>query len=257
MRKLVVFCSAVLLLSSCDKTSADSSDELFISSASSLTDVMQQVETEFERKHPEVDLVFNFGSSSKLRNQIQQGAPVDVFLSASAQDMKILEEEGAMKDGSVQSFAANRLVLASSGPLDEGVELSSQIKNSEDIIAIGEPESVPLGFYTKQSLEQLGIWESLDGRMIYAKDARQVLSYLESGNAGMGILYASDAIGSDRLDTVIDIPVGNEQIVYPAGILAETKKSKAAEAFLTFLTSEHGRQLLEDFGFASNEGEDD
>jgi molybdate transport system substrate-binding protein len=254
MKKILLLMAALLLLAACGKTSAGSSNELLISSASSLTDVMLAAEKEFRKTHPEVELNFNFGSSGKLRNQIQQGAPVDLFLSASAKDMEILQQEGLIQKQSIRNFAENRLVLASARALPES-DPEKMLKNSGQTIAVGEPESVPVGSYTKEALNRMGLWDSLEGHLIFAKDARQVLSYVESGNAEMGIVYSSDAGLSSSIETVIDLPQDGMEIIYPAGIMDGTKNEKAAEAFLAFLTSAEGQKMLEAYGFVPGEGE--
>ncbi|SDI08156.1 molybdate transport system substrate-binding protein [Planococcus glaciei] len=245
--------AAALLLSACGETSADNSEELLISSASSLTDVMLSAEKAFNQTHPDVEVAFNFGSSSKLRNQIEQGAPVDLFLSASAQDVDMLKKDGLVQEQTIQNFAENRLVLASVGQLKE-TDPVQLLKDSKGVVAVGEPESVPIGFYTKKALSGIGVWDSLEGSLIFAKDARQVLSYIESGNAEMGVIYSSDAAQSTNLQTAIGLPQDGLEIVYPAAIVEGTNNKEAAEAFLEFLMSEEGQQLLEEYGFMPVKG---
>lgn len=254
MKKIMPLLMAFVLLAACGNTSADDNGELLISAASSLTDVMDAAEKEFEKTHPEVDVVFNFGSSGNLRNQIQQGAPVDLFLSASAKDMGILQGENLVHKEEVRNFAENRLVLASAGELSEQ-DPTEMLAESSGLIAVGEQESVPVGSYTKEALEGLGLWKELEGRLIFAKDARQVMSYVESGNAVMGIVYSSDAQRSSGIKTTVDLPQDGLDIVYPAGIIKGAKNERAAELFLDFLTGSEGQKLLEDYGFAVGKGE--
>lgn len=254
MKKILLLIAVAVLLAACGKTSADSSNELFISAASSLTDAMLAVEKEFQKTHPAMELVFNFGSSGKLRNQIQQGAPVDLFLSASAKDMEILQQEDLVNKQDIRNFAENRLVLASAEKLPE-TDLTELLSTSGKMIAVGEPESVPVGSYTKEALSQIGLWEPLEGNLIFAKDARQVLSYIESGNARIGIIYSSDASISSSIETIIDLPQEGVDIVYPAGIVSGSENKEAAEDFLDFLTSEEGQKMLENYGFSSVKGE--
>lgn len=254
MRKRILLIILVfVLLAGCGKTSANDQNKLLVSAASSLTDVMKAAEEEFQKKHPDIELIFNFGSSGKLRNQIQQGAPVDLFLSASAEDMKILLNEELILHENARIFAGNRLVIASASELEES-EAAELLSSTEGVIAIGEPESVPIGFYTKKALEGLGLWGPLSGNMIFAKDARQVLSYIESGNADLGIVYSSDADRSATLKTIADLPQDGLDIVYPAGIAKNAENDDAAEQFLAFLVSSEGQKLFEDFGFSAGKG---
>ncbi|RNF41181.1 molybdate ABC transporter substrate-binding protein [Planococcus salinus] len=254
MRRTLLFLTITLLLAGCGTTSADRKDELFISAASSLTDAMQAAETEFGKAHPDIELVINYGSSGKLSNQIEQGAPVDLFLSASAKDMDRLVE-GELIDGTtVVPFASNHLVLASTAAVDEVPDFSAVLQGFEGKIAIGEPESVPLGMYTREALTELDLWESIEERVIYAKDARQVVSYLESGNVEAGIIYSSDQGLAQGLQTMVELPDTGEAIIYPAGISSTAENQEAAEAFLAFLTGEEGQEVLEQFGFRAAEG---
>jgi len=253
MRKIMPMLAAALLLSACGETSADNSEELLISSASSLTDVMLSAEKAFNQTHPDVEVAFNFGSSSKLRNQIEQGAPVDLFLSASAQDVDMLKKDGLVQEQTIQNFAENRLVLASVDQLKE-TDPEQLLKDSKGVVAVGEPESVPIGFYTKEALSRIGAWDSLEGSLIFAKDARQVLSYIESGNAEMGIIYSSDAARSPNLQTAIDLLQDGLETVYHAAIVEGTINKEAAEDFLEFLMSEEVQELLEEYGLVTVKG---
>ncbi|PKH08634.1 molybdate ABC transporter substrate-binding protein [Planomicrobium sp. MB-3u-38] len=254
MKKAVLLIITGILLSACGNTSAGSSDELLISAASSLSEAMQAAEKEFQEKHPDIELAFNYGSSGKLRNQIQQGAPADLFLSASVKDMDQLSDDGLIIEGTAQNFAQNRLVLASAEKLD-GTDLKKILEGTDKMIAVGEPESVPVGFYTKEALTNLGLWEEIEGELIFAKDARQVLSYVESGNAEMGFVYSSDARISTTLETIIEVPQNGSEIIYPAAVIESSANPQAAGYFLEFLLSDEGQKLLESYGFAPAKGE--
>lgn len=254
MKKAVLLIITGLLLSACGNTSAGSNDELLISAASSLAEAMQAAEMEFQKEHPEIELSFNYGSSGKLKNQIQQGAPADLFLSASVEDMEQLSEDGLIIEETSQNFARNRLVLASSVKL-AGSDLERILQDSEKMIAIGEPASVPVGTYTKDALTRLGLWEAVEGQLIFAKDARQVLSYVESGNVEMGFVYSSDARISPEIKSIIDVPQNGEGISYPAAVVKKSGNPQAAKDFLEFLLSDEGQNLLVRHGFAPAKGE--
>jgi molybdate transport system substrate-binding protein len=254
MEKLISLMLLVCFLSACGSSSAEHENKVLVSAASSLIEAMGEVEKAFHNEHPEIKLVFNYGSSSKLKSQMQQGAPVDVFLSASEQDLDKLMEDQLIAKESVVPFAKNQLVLASSEAFPKDAGFEEQLAHTKQAIAVGEPESVPLGRYTKEALEQLRLWESLEGKLIYAKDARQVLTYVESKNAELGILYASDAAVSQKVEGVLEFPEELAPVVYPAGIAAESENAEAAEAFLAFLAGTEGQEILEEFGFIRAEG---
>ena len=251
--KNMILLLMLVVLGACGKPSIHNDSELLISTASSLKEAMLAIEVEFGKVQPNTKLTFNFGSSGKLRSQIQQGAPADVFLSASVIDMDVLANEGLIIKETVMPFAENRLVLASLNHAESN-DFTQLLMSTHETIAIGEPESVPLGAYTKQALNNLGLWEALKGKMIYAKDARQVLTYVESGNAGLGIIYFSDTKVSPNIKIISELPGGQHPIIYPAGIAEESKNREVAEAFLTFLTGKDGQKILEQYGFITVKG---
>lgn len=245
---------AAVLLSGCAGNPEAQQEKLMVSAASSLSGVMDELAAGFNEDNPELEIVANYGSSSKLRNQIENGAPADVFLSASAEDMETLVAKGLAKKDSVIPFAGNSLLLAAASGFDEGADLEMILSSVDGTVAIAEPDSVPLGGYTKNALEALGLWQLLEGEMIYAKDARQVVTYLESGNAKAGIIYASDVQLSAEVADMSMMPLAGKEIIYPAAVVAESTHQQAAEQFLAFVLSDEGQRIIADFGFLPAEG---
>ncbi|MEI3612094.1 molybdate ABC transporter substrate-binding protein [Pseudogracilibacillus sp. SO30301A] len=224
--------------------------ELFISAAASLTDAMDEVKETFEKEY-NVELTFNFAGSGKLAQQIQQGAAIDVFISANENWMDTLMEEGLVKEDTRKNITGNKLVLivGEDSPIsyDSFEELD---RNDVDEIAIGNPESVPAGEYTKEILENLGKWGELEDNLVYAQDVRQVLTYVETGNADIGFVYESDAKISDAVKVIAESdPDMHDPIIYPGAIIADSKNEVVAEQFIQFLLSEEGQEILEKYGF--------
>lgn len=254
MKKIIFLLTITGLLAACSQPGAAHDEQVRISAASSLVDAMKAAEAEFLEIHPEYELIFNYGSSGKLRSQIEQGAPVDLFLSASEQDMEKLQAASLVSEGTVIPFAGNRLVLASaSGAAHD--DITGLLSAESGTVAVGEPESVPLGSYTKQALTDLGLWEQLEGKTIYAKDARQVLTYIESGNADLGIVYASDTSVSEEIEVLGELPENTVSIIYPGGIVGDAENQEGAQAFLAFLAGSEGQAILKEFGFSVPDGE--
>lgn len=254
-KTILLLISTAVMLSACTAETDTEEEALRISAASSLAEVMKALEAEWKGTYPDMELTISYGSSSKLRSQIEQGAPADLFLSASETDAVKLTEAGLLDKETLIPFAANRLVLASRNDAGYSGALEELLTATDEKIAVGEPESVPLGRYTKKVLAELGLWDVLDGQFVYAKDARQVLTYTESGNAELGIVYLSDAISSDKVEVLAELPGGKEPIVYPAGIITESNNTEDAELFLAFLTGEEGQRILQEFGFTPAGGE--
>lgn len=255
MKKMIGMISISVVLSACSNTAAHNDGELLVSAASSLTEVMKEMEAEFHQVEPDIDLSFNYGSSSKLRSQIEQGAPADLFLSASEKDLAILEAQQLIETDSVTPFAENRLVLASLEEFPETADFTEVTADAETTIAVGEPDSVPVGDYTRQALESQQLWQPLEGRLIYAKDARQVVTYIESGNAELGIVYISDAVISREITGTLEVPGQTAPVVYPGAVVAASEKQEAASIFLDFVTGPQGQAILEEYGFLAPGGE--
>ncbi|MCM3087641.1 molybdate ABC transporter substrate-binding protein [Bhargavaea ginsengi] len=252
MKRIIALAAAALLLAGCGTSDAEEKETLRISAAASLMDVVAALEPVFTESHPDTELVINYGSSTKLRAQIEQGAPFDLFLSASSADMDKVVGARLIDADTVVPFAENRLVLVSADTVDSDV--TDLLRSPEGNIAVGQPDSVPLGIYTKESLAAAGLWDGLDGHLVYGKDARQVLTYAESGNADLGIVYQSDAAISEKVEVVGKLPSGDTPIIYPAGIAEQAENQAAAEAFMEVLTGDEGRKVIENHGFALPEG---
>ncbi|AXH99185.1 molybdate ABC transporter substrate-binding protein [Sporosarcina sp. PTS2304] len=225
--------------------------ELLISAAASLTDALEDLKGTFEEQHEGVTLTYNFGSSGKLATNIENGAPSDVFLSASSKDMNDMEEKELIVNESRKDFTSNVLVLIAHK--DSNMEVSSfeEIDPATvDHFAVGEPESVPVGRYTKETLENLELWEPLQDKLVLGSDVRQVLTYVEMGNADLGVVYSSDAFISDDVKVLAESnPEWHAPIVYPGAVVKDSKHKEAAQQFLDYLTSDTGTEALQKFGF--------
>ena len=225
--------------------------ELMISAAASLTDALHEIKQVYENEHKSVELLFNFGGSGKLAAQIEQGAPTDLFLSADQKSMDNLEKEALITIDSRADFTGNKIVLVGEKEKDLPITTLEDIDpNTLSQIAIGEPESVPAGKYAKEALEALGKWDAVQSKLVYAKDVRQVLTYVESGNADIGFVYSSDAQTSDKVKVLAEADSAlHTPIVYPAAIVANSKNQTEAQLFINFLLSDVGQGILEKYGF--------
>lgn len=225
------------------------SGELIISAAASLTDTMNEMKGLYEKQYKNVKLTFNFGSSGALQQQIEQGAPADVFISAATKQMKALQDKKLIVDESCKDLLKNRLVLV--GPKDSAKVKGFSTLKEASLIALGEPDSVPAGKYAKETLTKMGLWDAVKDKVVYAKDVRQVLAYVESGNVEAGMVYLTDAKISDKVQ-ILSIAEENTHtpIVYPAAVVKASKNQEAAQSFVDFLSSDAAQDVFAKYGFA-------
>lgn len=223
---------------------------LTVSAAASLKVSLEALNAEFEKANPGTAVAFNFGASGSLQQQIMNGAPVDVFISAAAKQMDELEEYGMILSASRFVLLGNTVVLVAPAGSQEIAGFGDLA--SVRTLAIGEPKSVPAGMYAMEILEHLGLAEVLKDKLVFAKDVRQVLVYVETGNADAGIVYGSDAAGSKAVRVVAGAPGGSHQKVeYPAAIVKSSAHAAEAAGFLDFLRSRTASELFKSAGFVT------
>lgn len=223
--------------------------KLTISAAASLQDVAQQLKTMYEKQHPGVTITYNFGASGPLQKQIEQGAPADMFISAGDKQMDALDKEGLLQPGSRKNLLGNDLVLV--------VPQNSTITSFADLskpgigkISIGTPASVPAGEYAQETLTSMNLWKQLEPNIVYGKDVRQVLTYVENGNVAAGMVYRSDALVGKGIKVVAAAPDSSHKpITYPMAIIKSSKQQKAAADFATFLSGSDAGKVFVKYGF--------
>lgn len=228
---------------------ADSQKNLIISAAASLTNVMQDMARDFERQHPNVTITCNVGATGDLLAQMSQGAPVDIFASASVKHMDQAQEKDLIFSESRKTFAGNTLVLARPAkgtiPLNELLDLTAP---SVARIGIGKPESVPAGSYGKEALVAAGLWTAVESKLIFGSSVRQVLDYLRRGEVDAALIYASDAkTATGQVEIVTELT--GTRILYPVALATTTRDRETAAVFLAYLTTDAARALLSSHGF--------
>ena len=237
--------------SSAASSSGDSSEkvELNISAAASLQEAMVELEKEFKDINPDVKLTVNLGSSGSLMQQIQEGAPCDLFISAGAKQMDTLVEDGTVEKDAVKTLLTNDLVLVAAK--GEKVDSLDALKTDDvEKIAIGDPESVPAGKYAKEVLDNTKLYDNVKDKLVLAKDVKEVLSWVQKGNADVGFVYLSDATGVDDVDVVLTTDDdSHSEIAYPVAVLKDSKQAKVAQQFEDFLLSDTAQNILEKHGF--------
>ena len=201
-------------------------------------------------------IVFSFASSSTLAQQIEHGAPANVFLSADEKWMDNLAAHGGLADGTRHDLVGNSLVLvepkASMKPitLTQGAKLDA-VLGLTGRLAVGDPAHVPAGIYAQQALQKLGLWQSLQTRLAPADSVRSALRLVELGEAPAGIVYATDVGVSPKLAIAGTFPAAShDPILYPAAIV-KSGETKDARDFLVFLHTQPARDVFEHYGFSN------
>ena len=249
---VILICAA---LAGCGKNTMHSPQQpvtLTVSAAISLKEPLDALAQNYNREHPDVRVVCNYGASGTLQHQIEQGAPVDIFISAGEKQMDALQNENLLTAGTRRDLLANQLVLVVPANSSAVRGFGDLAKGSVKSVAVGEPRTVPAGMYAQQVLEHLHLLPAIKSKMVYAGDVRQVLAYVESGNAAAGLVYTTDARISNRVRVVATAPVdSHEPILYPVALLNASKSPQAARSFLDALESPATLAMFEKYGFAA------
>jgi len=221
--------------------------ELLVSAAASLTNAFAEIEAAFEEANPEVDVILNLGGSSSLREQILEGAPVDVFASANTSNMDQVVEAGEV-GSNPEIFARNvlQIVVPSGNPA--GVTGLADLARSELLIGLCA-EQVPCGDFARRALANAGVTPAIDTN---EPDARALLTKIEAGELDAGITYLTDVASTEGGVDGIDIPEDEKVLAeYPIVLLAGASSPDVASLFVEFVVSEQGQAILADHGFAS------
>lgn len=243
----------VMALVSCSPAAEDVEPvTLNLSVAASLTDAMEEIEELYKDECPNVSFEFNFGSSGSLQQQIEQGAPTDIFMSAASKQMDELEEKDLLLDDTRIDLLQNELVLVVPKGFTGINEFADLTKEDINLIAIGDPESVPAGKYAQEAFTTLGIWEELETgkKLIMGKDVRQVLAYVENDEVQAGAVYRTDALISDKVEVAAVAPDDSHApVIYPVAVMKDSSYSEEAKALVNFLAGDKAGEIFEKYGF--------
>lgn len=224
---------------------------LLVSAASSLTEAMRACATSFQKENPAAQVQFNFGSSGSLQKQIEQGAPVDVFVSASPKETDSLLAEHLVDPSSRSNIASNVLALIApkNGQVSSWEDLSKPFVHR---VAISNPATVPSGRYAQQTLEHKKLWVGLKSKFIFGENVRQTLGYVMSGDVDAGIVFSSDVLAAEgKVKKVSETVNGvdHKPIQYPISEVMASKNRDLALRFITFMKGPEAQGILAKYGF--------
>ncbi len=248
MNKLIIL--ILFLCLSANACSAELSKKVVVFAAASLTDAITAIAANYE-KETNIEIQTSFASSSTLAKQIENGAPADVFISADSKGMQYLKDKKALNDATTADLLGNQLVLiAPTGKgfklsADKGVNFAAAFTGK---LCTGETESVPVGIYAKQALKSLGWWDAIKSRIVGTQDVRAALVNVERGECAAGIVYATDAKLSAKVQTVMLFPASShDAIVYPLSL--SKNANPTAMKFYDYLKSAQAQAIFANYGF--------
>jgi molybdate transport system substrate-binding protein len=223
-------------------------DEVHLSIAASLKDVMNELADRFTKQNADIKFLKNYGGSGALAKQIENGAPADIFISANIQWMDYLQSRKLMSAESIGIFAYNTLVFV--GMTDMKVSGLQDLHKLEKI-AIGSPKSVPAGEYAMEAFKKAGVQKQLEKKLVMAKDVRECLMYAERGEVDGAFVYKTDALQAKEARILFTVPEDlYPRVTYPMGLTGSGSKNRDAEAFYRYLQSGEAKAVLAKHGFA-------
>jgi molybdate transport system substrate-binding protein len=226
--------------------------DVTVQAAASLTNAFRELAPAFEAAHPGATLQFNFGASGALLQQIDKGAPADVFASADQQTMDDAQARKLIEPSQRKDFVSNALVVIVPRPAaNVPGALPALAEPAIARIAIGLPASVPVGRYTQSVLEAAGLWRAIEPKMIGAHNVRQALDYVARGEVDAGFVYATDAaLMTDKVRVAFTVATA-QPILYPVAALAGAPNAAGARQFVAFLFTPTARAVLAKYGFGT------
>ena len=241
----------------------DASGDLYVFIAASLSNAMEDIQKDFNKEYPDVNILFNADSSGTLQTQIEEGSRCDVFFSAATKQMDALVDEELADKDSVVDLLENKVVLIKPKDGETKVTGFENITDAENIALAGE--DVPVGQYSREIFKNLGIEDDVNKMEINeGKNVTEVLASVSEGSNEIGIVYETDAASvADKVDIIAEAPTGSLEtpVLYPVGLTIDSEasdsESAAAKAFLEYLQTDGAMKVFEEYGFAQYKAEDE
>ena len=242
------------LAAACLAFSLSAQAKVTVFAAASMTDSLKQVAEDYKKVNPKEEVVFSFASSSTLAKQIEEGAPADLFISASTKWMKYLSEKGLTVKETEKLLVGNELVLISQKDSKlQNVDIAkgewiNQLKDA--YLSVGDPAHVPAGQYAEEALTKLNLWDQVKDKLARAKDVRAALALVERAEAPYGIVYSTDAKVSKDVKAVGVFPKDSyKPVEYPVAILKDHDNADTRD-FLNYLESSAAKKIFVEYGFS-------
>ena len=249
-KSLIVLCLLFMFILLFGCAQEQRQNELSVFAAISLKDALTEIGATFIVEN-QVKVYYNFAASTTLQRQLENGAPGDVFISASPRQVVALETSGLLEAESRRNLLTNRLVLVADETAEISVETPTNLVVPEiSRIAIGHPDIVPAGAYAKEALAYFGLWETLRPKLIFGTDVRATLAYVTAGNVDIAVVYKTDTTLTEDINVLYQLPPkAYTPITYPAVVMKESPRKQLAHRFITYLQSMESGEIFEKHGF--------
>lgn len=222
---------------------------LTIAAAADLSFALKEIAGQFE-KDTGIKIALSFGSTGMFTQQIENGAPFDVFFAANEKYIDGLKNKGLIIPDSQKLYAQGRIVLAVNRKSGVNAKrLEDLLDPSVKKIAIANPDHAPYGIAAKEALIKLGLWDKLKSKLVYAENIRQAVQFIQTGDAPVGIVALSVADVPEITWTLIDNSLHNP-INQAAAVIKTTKAEKEARSFIDYVNSAAGRMVMKKYGFS-------
>ena len=231
---------------------AQEKNEIMVSAALSLKAAFEEIGPLFEKSMPGTRVLFNFAASGVLQRQIESGAPVDVFASASSTEMDVLGRKGMLQKETRRVLAQNNIVLIRNAVGGPAIHTFADLAKPEiKRIAIGNPATVPAGKYSAEALRYYHVDDKVRDRLVLCENVKQVLDYVARGEADAGLVFLTDAKGRSRDVSLVAsaAPESHSPAIYEIAVTAGVRMPDAARAFVVFTSSKEAQAALSRQGF--------
>jgi molybdate transport system substrate-binding protein len=221
---------------------------LVVSAAADLTPAFQELGREFERQDG-TSVIFNFGSTGQLAQQIEQGAPVDLFAAANVSFIEELEQKSLIIHDTKALYAQGRITLWTRADSPFKLERVEDLARPEfKKVAIANPEHAPYGMAAREALQTAGVWETVSPKLVYGENISQTLQYAESGNVDAAVVALSLSTQSKGRWVLIPAEM-HKPLNQALGVVKGSKHEQEARRFAAFVNSTQGRAVMRKYGF--------
>jgi molybdate transport system substrate-binding protein len=224
--------------------------EITVSAATSLTDALKEIGANYEKQSSD-KVAFNFGASSMLERQIEEGAPADIFFSADEAKMDVLAAKNLIVKETRKSLLSNTLVIVTLAESNLKITAPADLASNRVLrIALADPKAVPAGVYSKAFLEKEKLWAQIEPKVVPVDNVRAALAAVESGNIEVGMVFKTDAAISKKVKIAYEVPAeAGPKISYPVAVTKNAKRVESAKKFVEYLGTDDAAKVFTKYGF--------